>query len=89
MKKYNTFLNETKEINEASIQDAQKHLQKNADTLMKMINGLHKGFSKKTVIKEMGAGYGGDFDSAISSLEDALMTIEEILQEIDIEISPR
>ena len=93
MKKYNTFLNEVKEtkseINEASIQDAEKRLKEYTKTIQKVVNGISKGATQKTVSREMGPGYSDDFYSIISNLEDALMGIEDILHEIDIETSPR
>ena len=93
MKKYNIFLNEMKadqsDLNEASLQDAEKLLKEYSKTISKVIKNLRMGITNKTVIQEMGKGYQKDFFAIVSNLDDGVQGIEELLHEIDIETKPR
>jgi len=77
---------ETKEVNEAL--PPSKTMRQRVSELQKMINAIDtKG--RKELTKELGTGYNKEIDNIVSSLEDALMGIEDILSEIEIETKSR
>ena len=80
---------ENKELTEASLDQSVKKLQEYSKQISSISKIMKSGVVRKKVSQEMGPGYNKDFDSIASSLDDALMGIEELLHEVEIETKQR
>ena len=81
MKKYNSFLNETK------LPKMQKQMNKFSDELANMIKVfLPNGEYRKGLTKEMGPEYDGAINKILANLTSSRLELEDLLQEIHYEM---